>query len=243
MFSKVRPTLILLSVAAVFGGLIIAGCGGDDSAPAATAVHTTANHTQGADHQLALSTNTEKVRDKTTAAILHDDMRKLWEDHITWTRLFIISDAGDLPDLNATTARLLQNQTDLGDAIKPFYGDAAGTQLTALLRQHILTAADILAAAKAGDQATTAAEIARWYANGDEIAAFLTSANPANWSITDTEMMMKDHLDLTLEEAVARLSGHYQEDIAAYDKVHVEILSMADMLSAGIVAQFPAKFR
>ena len=48
---------------------------------------------------------------------LHDGMRKLWEDHVTWTRLFIVSAAAGLPDKDATTARLLQNQTDIGDAV------------------------------------------------------------------------------------------------------------------------------
>ncbi len=88
-----------------------------------------------------------------SAVAFRNDMRKLWEDHITWTRLFIVSFAADLPDLGPTTDRLLRNQTDIGDAVKPYYGDAAGDQLTELLRQHILTAADLLAAAKSGDTA------------------------------------------------------------------------------------------
>jgi hypothetical protein len=175
----------------------------------------------------------------------HDAMRKLWEDHITWTRMFIVSAGtveGNLPDLQPTVDRLLQNQTDIGNAIKPFYGDAAGSHLTDLLRDHILTAADLLAAAKAGDNDAVAAASARWYANADEIATFLSSANPKQWPADEMKAMMKDHLDLTLEEAVARLHGDYAGDIAAYDKVHLEILEMADMLSAGIIAQFPSDF-
>src|SRR6187397_3096599 len=83
----------------------------------------------------------------------HDAMRKLWEDHITWTRLAIVSFAGGLPDLQATEERLLQNQTDIGDAIKPYYGRKAGNALTKLLREHILGAVALLQAAKSGDQA------------------------------------------------------------------------------------------
>src|SRR3954452_8709575 len=86
-------------------------------------------------------------------AALHDGMRKLWEDHITWTRLYIVSVAAGLPDKDLTAQRLIQNQTDIGNAIKPFYGDDAGNKLTALLKEHILGAADLLAAAKANDQA------------------------------------------------------------------------------------------
>lgn len=178
-------------------------------------------------------------------AAFHDAMRKLWEDHITWTRLFIVSAATlptDLPDTGATVDRLLANQVDIGNAIKPFYGDAAGNDLTALLRVHILTAAEIVADAKAGDSAGVQSASARWYANADEIATFLSNANPANWPLADMKAMMKSHLDLTLAEAVARLQGRYADDVAAYDQVHAEILGMADMLSSGIINQFPQAF-
>ena len=175
----------------------------------------------------------------------HDAMRALWEDHIVWTRQFIVSAAtqdDNLPDTAATVDRLLANQTDIGDAIKPFYGEVAGEALTGLLREHILTAADIIAAAKAGDQQTVDAKAAAWYANGDEIAEFLSEANPKHWPLKDMKAHMKSHLDLTLEEAVARLQGRYADDIKAYDKVHKDILEMADMLSGGIIAQFPSHF-
>jgi len=170
-------------------------------------------------------------------------MRKLWEDHITWTRVYIISAAADLPDKDAATQRLLQNQTDIGNAIKPYYGDAAGTQLTALLRDHILISADVVAAAKANDQAKLADANRRWSANADQIADFLSKANPKNWPDAEMRQMMHDHLTLTTNEAVARLHSDWAGDVRAYDAVHEQILRMADMLSAGIINQYPAKFK
>ena len=192
---------------------------------------------------VAYSAVTARAKPITDKSAFHDAMRKLWEDHITWTRLFIVSAVSDLPDKDATTQRLLQNQVDIGNAIKPFYGEAAGNQLTALLRVHILTAAEVLDAAKRGDTAAFTDAKARWYANANDIAAFLNSANPKEWPLEDMQMMMKDHLDLTLAEASARLGGDYGADIAAYDKVHEQILGMADMLSAGILRQFPSQFK
>jgi hypothetical protein len=173
---------------------------------------------------------------------LHDGMRRLWEDHITWTRLFIVSAAADLPDAPATTERLLRNQKDLGDAIKPYYGRAAGARLTALLREHIMIAANLVLAAKAGDQAAVERHSSAWYRNAREIADFLHTANPRNWPRREMRSMMRSHLDLTLAEAVAHLSGDHRAGIRAYDRVHRQILVMADMLSDGIAAQFPRRF-
>jgi hypothetical protein len=170
-------------------------------------------------------------------------MRKLWEDHITWTRVFIISAAADLPDKGAATQRLLQNQMDIGNAIKPYYGDAAGDQLTALLKDHILISADVVAAAKANDQAKLADANKRWFANADQIADFLSKANPKNWPNAEMRTMMHDHLTLTTNEAVARLHGDWAGDVRAYDAVHQQILNMADMLSTGIINQFPKQFK
>jgi hypothetical protein len=180
-----------------------------------------------------------------TRSGFHDAMRKLWEDHITWTRLYIVSAAtgtADLPDIGPTKDRLLANQVDIGDAIKPFYGAEAGDQLSVLLRDHILTAAEIIGAARAGNTEEQEAAAERWYANADEIATFLSDANPDHWPLADMKAHMKSHLDLTLAEAVARLEGRHADEVVAYDAVHADILAMADMLSDGIIAQFPEQF-
>ncbi len=181
-------------------------------------------------------------QDSVARAELHDNMRKLWEDHIVWTRSVIVSTAAGLPDVTPATERLLRNQTDIGDAIKPYYGDAAGDQLSALLREHIVGAATVLAAAKAEDDVKLGAAKVAWYANGDSIAAFLNRANPVSWPLASMQTMMREHLDLTLAEAVAQLEGHYPESIEYYDSVHTAILAMADMLSDGIVKQYPRQF-
>lgn len=171
-----------------------------------------------------------------------NQMRQLWEDHIVWTRMAIVSFLADLPDFGPAADRLLQNQADIGDAVAPFYGRDAADQLTDLLRDHILIAVDVLAAAKAGDQPALDDALARWDANAVDIATFLNAANPDNWPLDEMTAMMREHLALTTQEAVARLSGDFAADIAAYDAIHEQILGMADMLSTGIVAQFPDRF-
>ncbi|WP_276134189.1 hypothetical protein [Polluticoccus soli] len=175
------------------------------------------------------------------AGELRTAMRKLWEDHITWTRNVICCLVDDLPGKDEALKRLLQNQDDIGNAVKPFYGNEAGNKLTALLHDHITISADVVLAAKAGNDAKLNDANKRWTANADEISAFLSGANP-NWPLNDMKAMMRDHLKLTTDEAVARIKKDYSADVRAYDKVHDEILQMADMLTNGIAMQFPDKF-
>jgi hypothetical protein len=230
---RVIPALLIMLVA-VAALLALVG-------QAATGTETRAGAAQPSahDHQ---GTSASAVITPSQLAF-RNDMRKLWEDHVTWTRMVIVSFAAGLPDLDAAEQRLLRNQADIGDAIAPFYGRAAGDRLTALLREHILIAVDVLTAAKSGDTAALADAQARWQANADEIAAFLAAANPRNWPLDEMRAMMRTHLALTTQEAVARLQGDFQADIAAYDQVHLQILDMADMLSTGIIQQFPKQFR
>jgi hypothetical protein len=169
-------------------------------------------------------------------------MHKLWEDHITWTRNVICCLVDGLPGTDQAVKRLLKNQDDIGNAIKPIYGEDAGSKLAALLHDHITISADVVKAAKASNNVALDAANKKWYANADEISAFLNKANP-NWKLDDMKKMMHDHLKLTTDEAVARIKKDYDADIAAYDKVHNEILEMSDMLTDGIVKQFPEKFK
>jgi hypothetical protein len=170
---------------------------------------------------------------------LHDEMRKLWEDHVTWTRMAIVTFASGSAGFSASATRLLQNQVDIGDAIKPFYGAAAGDRLTALLHDHITIAVEVLQAAKAGDSAAFADADARWYANANDIADLLAAANPRFWPQSMMRADMKTHLDQTLAEASHELAGDYSASVADYEAVHAHILAMADMLTNGLIGQFP----
>jgi hypothetical protein len=169
-------------------------------------------------------------------------MRKLWEDHVTWTRLAIVTLAGGSAGFEATAARLMQNQDDIGDVIKPFYGEAAGDQLVALLKDHNGIAVELLQAAKAGDSAAFDRANHAWYDNANDIADFLARANPRYWPQDTIRAAMKGHLDQTLAEASHELSGEYSKSVADYDEIHHHILRMADVLSTGIIRAFPNRF-
>jgi hypothetical protein len=172
---------------------------------------------------------------------LQTALRKLWTDHVIWTRQYIVEAVAGAPDAGAAAGRLLRNQEDIGNAIVPLYGEEAGARLTALLKDHIMIAVDLVDAAIKGNKRAFARHDRRWDENADEIAAFLAGANP-NWPEADVRDLLAQHLSLTKGEAVARLGQDWDADVAAFDDIFTEILTMADALSAGIVAQFPDRF-
>jgi len=172
---------------------------------------------------------------------LKHDMRRLWTDHVVWTRAYIVAAVGGQPDASAAAGRLMKNQEDLGNAVGTFYGAPAGQQLTALLKEHISIAVDLIKAAKAGDKAAHQQADTRWQENGVAIAEFLSKANP-NWPRATLVDMMKTHLATTTDEVVARLTKNWDADVRAFDAVYHHILQMSDVLSDGIIKQFPEKF-
>lgn len=177
------------------------------------------------------------------AIAFHDAMRELWEYHGTYTERAIVDYVAGNPDTNAVIATLLQNQVDIGNAVKPYYGAAGGKALTKLLTTHINDAVATLKAAKAGDAAATKKASAAFYANGNQIASFLHTANPRNWPLGALQTMMRVHLDQVIGLAVDQIKGKYNAAITLY-KSYINHLNvgMADMLSNGIIKQFPSKF-
>lgn len=170
-------------------------------------------------------------------------MQRLWGEHATWTRLYIVESISHNPGVSETKARLLQNQKDIGDAFAVYYGAPAGRELTALLTEHIGGAAEILDAAIGGDGPRGERAEAAWYANADAIAQFLTAAHPKEFPAPIMKEHLTRHLDLTMREAVSELEGRYAASIADYDTVHADMLAFADVLTLGVVRQFPDMFK
>lgn len=163
--------------------------------------------------------------------------RLLWEQHVMWTRSFIISTAADLGDLQLVTQRLLENPVDFASEWQKYYGKQKAEMFQRLFTEHLTIAAQLVNDAKQGNSDAVEMDRKKWYQNADEIAAFLASINPF-WSKKAWQTMLYSHLKLTEEEATSRLNGEYASDIAIYDEIEAEALEMADMMTDGIIKQF-----
>ena len=176
------------------------------------------------------------------AIAFHDHMRALWEAHGSWTHMVIVSFVGNLPNLPAEERVLLHNQVDIGNAVKLYYGTKAGNKLTKLLKAHILGAVKVLEAAKSGNKHKLDQGEDAWFKNGRHIADFLHAADPKFLSRAAARKMMKVHLNQVIQQAVDELQGKYLADARAFAPYIQHILDMADMISGGIIKQFPARF-
>lgn len=167
--------------------------------------------------------------------------RLLWEQHVNWTRMTIISIVFNLPDLKYVQERLLRNATDMGNSLRPIYGDQIADRYAELIKEHLVLAAELVTAAAKGDTKVASEKEKEWYRNADDIVLFLSFINPCLDKET-VKAMFYTHLSLTKLEAVNMIEKNYKESIAVFDRVEAEALEMADAISDGIIKQFPGIF-
>lgn len=173
---------------------------------------------------------------------LTNDMRKVWEQHVYWTRMLLISIASRLPDQEAVTARLLRNPADIANIFAEYYDEEAANAIERLLTEHLQIGAALITALRDGNTAEAENLKSQWFVNADEMADAFSSINPY-YQHDAVRQMLHRHLDLTTKEVTLRLAGDYPADIAAFDEVEEEALMMADYFIDGIMRQFPEKFQ
>lgn len=221
-----RATLMLAGLVAMVSMVVVLAAVGTRES------HAAGDHNHG-DHAAVSSSK---------AVAFHDEMRALWEAHGAWTHMVIVSFVGDLPNLTAEEQVLLHNQVEIGNAVKPYYGKVAGNKLTKLLKAHILGAVNVLVAAKSGDAAKLRTAETDWFANGRQVADFLHAADPRFLTRRAARKMMKIHLHQVIQQGVDELQGNYAADAHAFAPYIRHLLDMADMISGGIIRQFPSRF-
>ena len=164
-------------------------------------------------------------------------MRKLWEDHAIWTRMFIVDLLANFPGIDNTTNRLLKNQEAIGNCMKTFFGDAAGDTLTSLLKDHITITIDLLKAIKAEDATRAVTLETDAVTNAENMATFFSTINPC-YSRDELIEMLDTHLILVKYQFIARMSGDYNADVMYFDMGLHHILMISDCLFRGIIERF-----
>jgi hypothetical protein len=171
-------------------------------------------------------------------ATLAARMRSLWDAQVTWTRLYVVSALGNLPDTANAKARMLRCPVDIGRAVEAYYGRATADSFARVLRRHLLTLTRFVGATKAGDGPGIDGARQELRTDAESTAAALGGINPA-WSAPSFRELLDVYLQMTDREVTLRARGDYGADIANYDDLHELGWSLADRVSSAILKQFP----
>lgn len=168
--------------------------------------------------------------------------RKIWEEHVFWTRSYLVSNTNALEDSEFVYGRLQKNQADLGESLKPFYGEVAGMRFTQLLLEHVKIGGNLITFLGQHQDLEAIKTMQLWRSNVDDIAVHLNHLNQAFWPLGDVQAILNEHLNKTDDEIKLQISKDWNGSISAYDQVHHHALFVADFFSKGIIKQFPERF-
>lgn len=154
--------------------------------------------------------------------------RKLWSEHVYYTRNALISIIASLNDVPNITARLMKNQEDIGELIRPYYYDEDVDQLIILLKEHIALAANYIS----GEGSEIIAED-QWRDNAAAIVSLMESMNPYDWAATDMQPLWTMHINHLIAQNTARRNSDWVSDITASDENYMTALEIADKFAAG----------
>lgn len=167
------------------------------------------------------------------------DSTKVWADHVFYTRNYLISVLSNIEDVGEISSRLLQNQEDIGNLLRPYYDSATVDHLVELLKSHVTILVDIIAASLA--QQPTEELVTNWRTNCEQIVKQLEEMN-SYWEQSPLESLWSMHLTLTLNEVQYRLIKNWSSDIMNFDKITENIYAISDCIVKGVVMQNKIKF-
>jgi hypothetical protein len=183
-----------------------------------------------------------KEEEETTAPSipipLKETMRILFLRHAEFTAARVMHSLVDKqPDIQVALAHLLENQEDIGVALKPSIGDKKADTLIALLKEHIQLAGVVISEAVLNHDnqvlnpdTVLKEKIIALFAQGDRIATFLCALNPEKLPLDITKKMFLNHNQFVVDMTVARLQQNYEQEMRLYYPYQTEILVLSDSI-------------
>ncbi|MCJ7445004.1 MAG: hypothetical protein MUO26_10840 [Methanotrichaceae archaeon] len=224
MRKKVIPLLLLLSA-------MVAPCFGSING----------NVTEKLEPEIVGQVNqTDRVITPAEASLLLQ-LRTLWQEHIFWTRMAIMTIIQNSGDKDPVIARLLRNYEDMAETVQPYLGNESAKNYGDLIEEHLIIAAELVETAKDGNETALEDVNSRWFKNADEIASFENKTIPV-LTLEMREAMWHEHLNLTKNQTQQLLAKDFNASIDTFDRIEEQSNMMADSLAEGIIQQFPEKF-
>jgi len=169
-------------------------------------------------------------------------LRDLWVGHVFWVRGVVVATlAGNKEAATAAENEVVANAKQIAASIEPFYGKAASDKLFGLLAGHYGATKQYLEATAAGNQEKQDAAMKSLKGNVEEIAVFLSGANP-NLPHDAVKELFLAHLAHHQQQIQQLHNKQYQQEAKTWEAMKAHMYGIADALTGALAKQFPAKF-
>lgn len=168
--------------------------------------------------------------------------RDLWVGHIFWVREVMRGLAAkNQSAADFAEKQVVANAKQIAGSIEPFYGKAATDQLFKLLAGHYTAIKAHATASVAGDAAGAKKALGELTANANEIAKFLSGANP-NLPEATLQGLFAAHGAHHVQQNQQLAAHDMAGEARTWEAMKTHIYTLADALVGGIAKQFPDKF-
>jgi len=169
-------------------------------------------------------------------------LRDLWVGHIFWVRNVVVDTlAGNKQAAAASEKAVVANARQIAAAIEPYYGKEAADKLFGLLAGHYGAVKEYAEATAAGSKGKQDAAFKRLAANANEIARFLSGANP-NLPYDSLNGLLLAHGGHHIQEIQQLKGKQYAEEAQTWEAMKKHMYVIADALAGAIAKQFPKQF-
>lgn len=153
-------------------------------------------------------------------------LTKLFTDHGVYTTFVLRGMIDSSKDVQIQTARLLENQKEIGGNLVPLIGQENGVIIGDLLTTHIKLAAAVIKAAISKIEQDVEQAKAQLFQNSDQVATAFSQVTNGALPLAESIQMWRLHNELVIKMATLRLSGKYQEEQVTYDVYFNELMAM-----------------
>jgi gas vesicle protein len=170
-------------------------------------------------------------------------LRDLWQGHIFWVRTVVLmTKLGDKEGAKAAEEQVVQNAKDIAGAVVPYYGKEAGDKLFNLLSGHYGAVKDSMNAVYSGNKEAEKVAMDKMTKNAEEIATFLSSANPKNWPKEALVSALAAHGGYHMAQIGQINAKDFSAEAKTWTAMKKQVNEIADVLASGIIKQFPQRF-
>jgi len=169
-------------------------------------------------------------------------LRDVWVGHIFWVREVSRSVADkNTAATESAEQQAVANAKAIAGSIEPFYGKPAAEQLFKLLAGHYTAIKTHAVANAAGKAAEAKKAVDDLTANANEIAVFLSGANP-NLPEATLKQLLAAHGGHHVQQNQQLAAKDYAGEARTWEAMKTHIYVIADALGGALAKQFPAKF-